>query len=79
MTHYQKLAILVFRIIGLILILTSFILWTLAFIANLSKVNPFFTLFSILPYLIVGIILFALSKFLAKWICFDFEKFDEQK
>lgn len=77
MTHYQKLATMIFRIIGLILIAASFILWIPAFLLNLSRVNPFFTLFSMLPYLVLGILLFILSKFLAKWICFDFDKFNE--
>lgn len=77
MTHYQKLATIIFRVIGLILIIASFILWIPAFLVNPLAVNPFFTLFSILPYLVLGIVLFTLSKFLAKYICYDFDKFNE--
>ncbi len=77
MTHYQKLASMIFRIIGLILIIASFVLWIPALLINSLAVNPYFTLFSMLPYLVLGIILFAFSKFFAKWICIDIDKLNE--
>lgn len=67
----------IFRIIGLLLIMVSFVLWIPLFLVNLSAVNPFFTLFSVLPFLVLGIILYILSKFLAKLVCLDFNNFND--
>ena len=86
MTHYQKLATIVFRITGLILIIYNLMLCIQSFIISLipefqplsSTIKPL-TLSVVLPYLFMGIILFSLSKNLAKFICFDFDKYDEQK
>ncbi len=75
MTHYQKLATMTFRIIGVILIIGSFILWILAFLLLPLAFGLFYFL---LPYFIMGNILLILSKFLAKFVCFDFDKSDEQ-
>jgi hypothetical protein len=30
-----------------------------------------------LPYSVIGIVLFSLSKLFAKWVCFDFDKFND--
>jgi len=79
MTHYQKLAVMIFRIAGVIIIVSSLVLWVPAFFIMPQSLNPFFVLFTILPYLIIGIILFTLSRFLARWICLDFDRFNEQK
>lgn len=83
MTHYQKLATLIFRIIGalflaiaifygLISVVASTLVYSLNSIAWLAFVNFYW-----LPLLIIGIILFASSKKLGKFVCFDFDRFDD--
>lgn len=88
MTNYQKLATMIFRIIGFFLIAYGFIssfemmiipwfipedkfktamfnqVWYLMYLPNLI-------------YMTIGFLLFASSRSLAKWICFDFDKFNE--
>ncbi len=75
MTHYQKLATMIFRIVGLILIIgglfQTLVIFTLDFPV---KYGSFF--YTLLPYLIVGILLTIASRFLAKLVCFDFNKSD---
>ncbi|HRH46220.1 MAG TPA: hypothetical protein PKY82_31540 [Pyrinomonadaceae bacterium] len=74
MTHYQKLATMIFRIIGVI----SFIAGLLLFLSSISlsagMINVFsiFTIFA--PHLIGGFLLFVSSKVLAKLVCFDLDE-----
>ena len=78
MTHYQKIAAMIFRIIGLIGIIFSFILWIAGFLFAPRAFGLFSFAFVVLPYLIISMILFGASRFLARWVCFDFDKFGEQ-
>lgn len=89
MTHYQKLATMIFRIVGVLLITVSLILFIQAALsvrlvpqfqnlllsANLSYL-PYLIY---LVYLIAGMILFSSARFLAIWVCLDFDKFNERK
>lgn len=79
MTHYQKLATMIFRIIGLIIIIGGSVSWIQTFFFAPKIINASLVLFAVLPYLIVGMVLFVLSRFLARWICLDFDKFNESK
>lgn len=92
MTHYEKPATMIFRIIGVLLITASLILFTQAALsvllvsqfqntllpANLSYL-PYLPYLIYLVYLIAGMILFSISRFLAIWVCLDFDKFNERK
>jgi hypothetical protein len=85
MTHYQKLATMIFRVLGLLFIIAG-VLAALISIGSLIIVYQFsFIIYMIyvnlywLPLMTLGMFLFILSRKLAKWICFDFDKFDEQK
>lgn len=83
MNHYQKLATMIFRIIGAFLILFGILLVLMPFALSILGhliLFGYFTptaVFGIL-LLILGIVLFASSKFLAKIICFDFDKSNEK-
>lgn len=83
MTHYQKLAIITFRIIGvfflsialfygLISLVAIIFVYGFNFIIWLNYANFYW-----LPLIIIGIALIALSKKLGKFVCFGFDKFDE--
>lgn len=59
--------------------IVSSLLLILALMISLPATNPLMIFITCLPYLVIGIVSFALSKFLAKLVCFDLDKFDEQK
>lgn len=78
MTHYQKIATLIFRIIAVLAMLWGLISWlivavTTFFVAHTTFLPSGF----IVPglYLVSGIIMFSLSRFLAAWVCLDFDEF----
>lgn len=76
MTHYQKIATMTFRIIGLVITLYSLV--SILIIFTLNFVEKYTLLFySFLPYVFLGTILIILSKSFAKWICMDFGNSDE--
>ena len=79
MTHYQKLATMIFRIIGAVFLIFGGILAILAliFVFFESRITIPIVLFYSLPTIILGILFFSLSRKLAKLVCFDFNKFDE--
>ena len=89
MTHYQKFATMIFRVIGLLLIVGGLILfvqtavsvWLLPQFKDifLSSDISYLPYFIQLIYLLAGMILFLSARFLAIWICLDFNKFDGQK
>lgn len=79
MTHYQKIATLIFRIIGLIVFLGGLLSMAVAWMLSLPAMNPFLIVIVYLPHLVGSIILFAASKFLAKLVCFGLGNSDEQK
>lgn len=82
MTHYQKLAVMIFRIIGAFFSVFS------AVSALLSLTAPFFgfhagmiLMFLIgysLPLLIFGAVFWLASKKLARLVCFDLNNSDEK-
>jgi hypothetical protein len=49
------------------------------FLFALPATNPIMIVIVFLPYLIGGLVLFALSKFPAELVCFDLDKSYEQK
>jgi hypothetical protein len=77
MTHYEKLATMIFRIIGIIEIGIGLVLWIPS--AIIPGFNVLRVVFYVLPFLAIGFVFFAFSRPLAKRVCFDFDKFDEQK
>ena len=78
MTHYQKLATMILRSVGLIIITYGLVQTAIIFTLEFpGKYMLFF--YTLLPYLIVGITLTVISKFLAKLVCCDFDKLNEQK
>ncbi len=66
----------IFRMIGIITMVGSLTLTVMILgLGFPGKYTLFF--YTLLPYLITGIILIVLSKFLAKIVCFGFNKFNE--
>ena len=79
MTHYQKIATIIFRVIGVTVLIITLLLMILSFLISLPSMNSVMVFITFSPHLIVAIVSFALSRFLAKLVCFDFDKSDEQK
>ena len=87
MTHYQKLATMIFRIVGAFFLVLGAVmalvslaitfLFKFSSYGNLSSTSVFMGNFCCLPAIIFGILFFGLSRILAKWVCFDFYKFNE--
>ena len=77
MTHYQKLATLIFRSVAVILMLLGVGLGMVGVaISFLSPLlGPMVGLMNSLPPIVLGIVLFLLSRILASFICHDFETF----
>jgi hypothetical protein len=77
MTHYQKLATLLFRVIGVIILAIGVVMLIFAAVVGLL-IDPRagFALGITYgpPCFIFGWAFFALSKKLASWVCADFEK-----
>jgi hypothetical protein len=80
MTHYQKLATMTFRLIGALLMLTGVLTVVIYLFPRL--IDPYFrdwrliipvSVYS-LPFFVTGFFLFATSRPLGRWICFDFDK-----
>ena len=80
MTHYQKLATIAFRIIGTFFLVFGAIaaIIALIFIVGGETWAVAVALFYSIPSIVFGIVFFSLSRRLAKWVCFDFDKFNEQ-
>lgn len=85
MTHYQKIATMIFRIIGVFFLISSALIGLISLLLSLlfvsvggiGNVVGFFSIFSWLPTLIFGIVFFSSSRLLAKWVCLDFYKINE--
>lgn len=79
MTHYQKLSTMIFRIIGVVFLVFGGIaaLLALLFIFGEMRMAIWIALFYSLPTIVFGILFFSLSGKLAKWVCFDFDKFND--
>lgn len=71
MTHYEKIAVIVFRVIAVVIFLVgiSFLIFTLLLTYSTNSLK--FIVIASLPYLIGGALLFFVSKFLAKIVCSD--------
>ena len=82
MTHYQKLALLLFRTIGTVFlvfsVLTALLSLTAPFFGNQANTIILFLIFYSLPLLIFGGAFWLLSKKLARFVCFDFGDSDEK-
>ena len=81
MTHYQKLATMIFRIIGLFFLVLALISFVIALVfilmgifanGGLQMAFPF-VIYSILTSIIGGVF-FKFSKKLANKVCFDFNE-----
>lgn len=80
MKHYQKLGTLLFRVIGVLILSIGVIMSIFATgIALLIDPRQGMAIGAIYgpPFLIFGWVFFGLSKKLAVWICYDFDKTDE--
>ena len=79
MTHYQKLATLLFRSVAVLLMLVGLVAGLLGLL--ISMISPIgiagvaFALFYSLPTMVLGIALFSLSRILARFVCNDFDTF----
>lgn len=84
MTHYEKLATMIFRIFGAFLLVLSAISFILALCFGIFAIfdsygkgsNGAILLFVVytVPTGIFGFIFFKLSRFLAKFVCYDFDE-----
>ena len=63
----------VFRLIGVLLVIFSMLLWIWALIVS-PHISVFHALFKIFPYLFMGLLSFGLSQILAKLVCRGFDK-----
>jgi hypothetical protein len=76
MTHYQKLATLLFRVIGVFILAVGVVMLIFAggaaMLIDRRMGLAIGTIYGP-PFLIFGWALFALSKKLASWVCSDFE------
>jgi hypothetical protein len=82
MTHYQKLATLLFRVIGSALLTIGIFMGIFALgtgLASDPRVGIIVGSLYSLPCLIFGAAFFFLSRKLAQWVCFDFEKGEEEQ
>jgi len=70
----------IFRIIGAFFLVFGGIAALIALIFTFGEMRISFgiAVFYALPTIIFGILFFSLSRILAKWVCFDFDKFNEQ-
>lgn len=79
MTHYQKIAALIFRVIGTVVLVITLLLLILSLLASTPSINSSVVFITFLPYLIVSAVLFGFSRILAKFVCYDLGEFDGQK
>jgi uncharacterized protein YacL len=81
MTHYEKLAAMIFRILGAFLLILGILIAVMALISIpvVQQLFPalIFIIFYSIPLAILGIYFFSTSRKLAKRVCFDFDKLDE--
>jgi hypothetical protein len=79
MTHYQKLATMIFRIIGGFFMLTGavflavFLLFGLL-VPFMSTMTVPFTLIYSLPLVLLGIFFYSTSSFFARWVTVGFDE-----
>ena len=82
MTHYQKLATLIFRIVGVFFLVLASLSFAVALLFSISAIFargglevglPLFIFYSI-PTTIIGVVFFKLSKKFAIKVCFDFDE-----
>jgi len=79
MTHYQKLAAMIFRIVGALLMLTGgvilavFLVFGLLIPAVNSLTVPL-TLFYSLPLVLLGMFFFSASTLFARWVTIGFDE-----
>lgn len=80
MSHYQKLATIIFRFAGAMLMFISALVVIVYFISRIGFIDYWdwriliaATVWTI-PPLVTGFFIFAASKPLARWVCFDFDK-----
>lgn len=77
MTHYQKLATLLFRVIGAALLTLGVFMAIFAVgtgIASETRIGLLLGTLYALPFLLFGGLFFGLGKKLGGWVCYDFEK-----
>jgi ABC-type arginine transport system permease subunit len=81
MTHYEKLATMIFRILGAFLLLVGIIIAVMASLTMpVNGLFPpvFFIIFYSIPLVVLGILFFYGGRKLARWVCSDFNKSDER-
>ena len=83
MTHYQKLATMIFRILGLFFLTLGFLFAIISIVALILVYSFNFVIYIVyanfnwLPLMLLGMFLFSTSRSLAKGICFDFDRFND--
>ncbi len=81
MTHYQKLATMIFRTIGLLLVLagtvTAIIATVLFTMFTSSIMGVFVGVVYSVPLLTAGIGLHQFARGLSRLVCFDFDRFND--
>ena len=79
MSHYQKLATIIFRSVALIFMLIGAAAGLIGLVVSLlfsfGVPGLFIGIFYSLPLIVLGIVLFSLSRFLARFVCNDFDEF----
>jgi ABC-type Fe3+ transport system permease subunit len=77
MTHYQKIATLLFRVVAIIIALSGLIFSIVTFLGNSTLMHPLGILVLALPPMVVGAGIFAFSRYLSGLVCFDFDKWND--
>ena len=69
----------VFRVIGLFLMTMGVAGALVVLLATLAEARTALLIAAlyVLPHLVLGVFFFASSKKLARWVCYDFEKFND--
>lgn len=82
MTHYQKLALLIFRIIGTVFFIFATVAALLSLTAPLFGYQAgtilLFLIFYSLPLSIFGAVFWLTSRKLVQLVCHDLDNFDEK-
>ncbi|HEX8250459.1 MAG TPA: hypothetical protein VF599_19950 [Pyrinomonadaceae bacterium] len=81
MTHYEKPATKIFRILGAFLLSIGILIALTALVTiPVNGLFPpfFFIIFYSIPLTVLGILFFSGGRKPAQRICFDFDKFNEQ-
>ncbi len=77
MTHYQKLATMLFRIVGVFFLVVAILTAVGGYALSMFWIREAGFLIAItyaLPCTIIGILFCSLGRRLSMWVCFDFDR-----